>query len=161
MQGITGINAAGTTTGVSGVAAAAGGGAGTNQEDVVLTIVNDVAGNFDSAVITSIASTSTAYYNVGDTITVAASESSAVGGSGGSAVFTITNATLTGDVLKLEPAVEFVTPGFTYDNPPFGVIGFDDSNFISNDNGDRLGYESYMTYSGAVVGANVSAEANA
>ena len=160
MQGITGINAAGTTTGVSGVAAAAGGGAGTNQEDVVLTIVNDVAGNFDSAVITSIASSATAYYNVGDTITVAASQLSAVGGSGGSAVFTITNATLTGDTLELAKAVEFVTDGFVYNDAPFGVIGFDASNYITTLAGEKLGYENYMTYSGAAIGGNVSAEAN-
>ncbi len=150
---------------MEGVAAGAGGGAGTNQENVTLTIQTDAAGNLDSAVITAITNPSTAYYNVGDTITIAGNQTAITSGTsgidGGNCVFTITNATLTGDVLKLEPAVEFVTPGFTYDNPPFGVIGFDDSNFISNDNGDRLGYESYMTYSGAVVGANVSAEANA
>lgn len=159
---LSGVTTAAVTTGVSGVAAAAGGGAGTNQEDVVLEIENLSSGTIVQAIITSIASSSTAYYNVGDTITVAASELNATtGASGGSVVFTITNASLTGDVLKLEPAVEFVTPGFTYDNPPFGVIGFDDSNFISNSNGDKLGYETYMTYSGAIVGANVSAEANA
>ena len=161
VQGITGINTAGTTTGVSGVAAAAGAGGGTNQEDVVLTIVNDVAGNFDSAVITSIASSATAYFNVGGTITVAASELSGVGGSGGSAVFTITNATLTGDTLGLAPAVEFVTDGFTYDDAPFGVIGFDDSNYFTTLSGEKLGYANYMTYSNAILGGNVETEANA
>jgi hypothetical protein len=160
VQGITGINAAGTTTGVSGVAAAAGGGAGTNQEDVVLTIVNDVAGNFDSAVITSIASTSTAYYNVGDTITVAASELSAVGGSGGSAVFTITNATLTGDTLGIFPGVEFVQNPGTVASPALGVIGFDKDNYLTLNGGDKIGYEKYMTYSNAIVGGNVNAEAD-
>lgn len=160
VQGITGINAAGTTTGVSGVAAAAGGGAGTNQEDVVLTIVNDVAGNFDSAVITSIASTSTAYYNVGDTITVAASELSAVGGSGGSAVFTITNATLTGDTLGIFRGVEFVNDPGTVANPALGVIGFDKDNYLTLNGGDKIGYEKYMTYSNAIVGGNVNAEAD-
>tara|TARA_R100001460_G_scaffold106269_1_gene153631 strand:- start:889 stop:1878 length:990 start_codon:yes stop_codon:yes gene_type:complete len=160
VQGITGINAAGTTTGVSGVAAAAGGGAGTAQQDVVLTIVNDVAGNFDSATITSIASTSTAYYNVGDTITVAASELSAVGGSGGSAVFTITNATLTGDTLGIPRGIEIVENPGTVSSPSLGTIAFDATNFITLQSGEKIGYENYMTYSNAIVGGNVNAEAD-
>jgi len=155
VQGITGINAAGTTTGVSGVVNVSG-----NQADVVLTIVNDVAGNFDSAVITSIASESTAYYNVGATITVAASELSAVGGSGGSAVFTITNATLTGDTLGIFPGVEFVYDPGTVAAPALGVIGFDKDNYLTLNGGDKIGYEKYMTYSNAIVGGNVNAEAD-
>ena len=161
VQGITGINAAGTTTGVSGVAAAAGAGGGTNQEDVVLTIVNDVAGNFDSAVITSIASSATAYFNVGDTITVAGTELAAVGGSGGSAVFTITNDTLNGDVLSVANSVEVYGGTIDVNDPPLGLIAFDSSNYITTLDGKLVGYENYATYGNARVGAAVEAEANA
>ena len=159
VNSITGINAAGTTTGVSGVAAV-NPDPGGQQQDVVLTIVNDVAGNFDSVVITSIASTATAYFNVGDTITVAGTQLSAVGGSGGSAVFTITNATLTGDTLGIFRGVEFVNDPGTVANPALGVIGFDKDNYLTLNGGDKIGYENYMTYSNAIVGGNVNAEAD-
>jgi hypothetical protein len=103
---------------------------------------------------------SIAYYNVGDTITVAASELSAVGGSGGSAVFTITNATLTGDTLGIFPGVEFVNDPGTVASPALGVIGFDKDNYLTLNGGDKIGYENYMTYSNAIVGGNVNAEAD-
>ena len=161
VQGITGINQAGTTTGVTGVAAAAGAGGGTNQENVTLTIVNDVAGNFDSAVITSIDSSATAYFNVGDTITVAASELSGVGGSGGSAVFTITNDTLNGDVLSVPNSVGFYGGTIDVNDPPLGLIAFDSSNYITTLDGKIVGYKDYKTYKNSVIGASVEAEANA
>ena len=158
---LSGVTTAAITTGVSGVAAAAGGGAGTNQEDVVLTIENLSSGTIVSATITSIASSSTAYYNVGDTITVAASELNATtGASGGSVVFTITNAALTGDTLGIPRGIEIVENPGTVSSPSIGTIAFDATNFITLRSGEKIGYENYMTYSNAIVGGNVNAEAN-
>tara|TARA_B100000497_G_C7663143_1_gene399572 strand:- start:652 stop:1632 length:981 start_codon:yes stop_codon:yes gene_type:complete len=153
---LSGVTTAASTTGVLGVASG-----GENQEDVTLTIENLSDGTIVSAAITSIASSATAYYNIGDTITVAASELTATtGASGGSVVFTITNTSLVGDILELATAVEFVQGGFDYDDAPFGVIGFDASNYITTTLGEKLGYENYMTYSGAIIGGFVEAEAN-
>ena len=153
---LSGVTTAASTTGVLGVASG-----GENQEDVTLTIENLSDGTIVSAAITSIASSATAYYNIGDTITVAASELTATtGASGGSVVFTITNTSLVGDILELATDVEFVQGGFDDDDAPFGVIGFDASNYITTTLGEKLGYENYMTYSGAIIGGFVEAEAN-
>jgi hypothetical protein len=158
---LSGVTAAAVTSGVSGVAAAAGGGAGTNQEDVVLEIENLSSGTIVFAKITSIASSATAYYNVGDTITVAASELTATtGASGGSVVFTITSAALTGDTLGIVRAVEYVENPGTVANPALGVVGFDNDNYLTLTGGDKIGYEKYMTYSNATIGGNVNAESN-
>ena len=153
---LTGVTAAAVTSGVLGEVNVSG-----NQQDVVLEVENLSSGTIVYAKITSIASEATAYYNVGATITVDASQLTATSGaSGGSVVFTITNAALTGDTLGIFPGVEFVHDPGTVAAPALGVIGFDKDNYLTLNGGDKIGYENYMTYSNAIVGGNVNAEAD-
>jgi hypothetical protein len=94
---LTGVDTGQTITGVSATYAA--GGAGSEGQDVVCTVVITDAGVITSAEITSIDSSATAYFIPTDTLTIAFGELTGTNASGGSVVYTLLTAGLFADEL--------------------------------------------------------------
>jgi len=155
---LTGVNTAGS---IFGAAFTGAGGATAENGTADVTFLAD--GTITAVIIASISDDAASYYITGDTLTFASSEFTAVGASGGSLVVTIDNNVLTGDTFDIPTAVETVIG-----NAQPGVIAVSSDNFITTEAGEKLGYQDdtylgtngYLTYSSAVLGGAVTAQAD-
>jgi len=155
---LTGVDTAGS---IFGAAFTGAGGATAENGTADVTFLAD--GTITAIIIASISDDAASYYITGDTLTFASSEFTAVGASGGSLVVTIDNNVLTGDTFEIPTAVETVIG-----NAQPGVIAQSSDNFITTEAGEKLGYQDdsyqgtngYLTYSAAILGGTVTAQAD-